>query len=499
MGSDTENRNSYGSILKATGLFGGVKIFEILISIIRSKLVALILGPSGMGVYGLILSPVAFIKQVTSLGLSTSGVREVSKAYNEKNEKRKDYIVSILRKLVWITGSLGLLVTVFMSKWLSLWSFGNENYTLWFRLVSITLLIDQLVVGQQVLMQGTFHYTFLAKSAIIGHTIGLFVTIPIYYLWGVNGVVPVFILHSLTSLLLSWYFSRKIPYKRIKLALKEMIVGGTTMIALGAAIAFTSAITYGKDFLLRVFISRTGGVADVGLFNAGITISTSYIGLVLSAMGTDYAPRLSAASNDNRQFGDIINKQLQLLLTIVGPLVAVFIVFINQVVVLLYSSKFIPITGMIEWTMLGMTFRAISFCLSYSVVAKADSKLFFLSELIATIYTFAFSIVGFKYYGFEGMGIAYLLGYFLYSAQMFFICKRRYAFHLDKITLKIILYQVFCVTVLFILCKVFYYSNLRYIVGALVAIVIFIISYNQLNTMINVNSLILSVKKRFVK
>ena len=58
------NRNSYGSILKATGLFGGVKVFEILMSIVRTKFVALLLGPSGMGIYGLISSPINLIKQI---------------------------------------------------------------------------------------------------------------------------------------------------------------------------------------------------------------------------------------------------------------------------------------------------------------------------------------------------------------------------------------------------------------------------------------------------
>ena len=47
---DTENRNSYKQSLKATSLFGGVQIFNILIQIIRSKFAAVLLGPEGMGV-----------------------------------------------------------------------------------------------------------------------------------------------------------------------------------------------------------------------------------------------------------------------------------------------------------------------------------------------------------------------------------------------------------------------------------------------------------------
>lgn len=490
-------RNSYGSIIKATGLFGGVKVFEIIIAIIRTKFVALLLGPSGMGIYGLISSPVNLIKSITSFGLGTSGVREVSKAYGNKDEYKKNFVVTILRKFVWLTGTLGLLVTFCMAKWLSQWSFGNTDYTLWFRLVSITLLIDQLVVGQKVLMQGTFHYSFLAKSTIIGNVVGLFVTIPLYYYFGVKGVVPVFVLHSLTSLFLSWYFSHKIDFKKVKLSAKEIIKGGSSMMKLGLAIALTGTVTLGAEYLLRLFISHTGDVADVGLFNAGMAMATQYIGVVLAAMASDYIPRLSAASSDHVQFNVIINRQLQLILIIVAPLVAIFILFIKEVVLLLYSTKFVPITGMIEWIMFGMFFRAVSFCLSYAVVAQADSKRFFLNELAANLYSLLFYVIGYRYFGFEGMGVAYCLFYLCYSVQMFFFCKLRYDFRFEKRSIYTIVSQMILVSVLLIISKLFQYTVYRYLVGAAWLILVICVAYRQLNSMINVkNALRALIEKR---
>ena len=49
-------QSSYRQIMKATSLFGGVQIFQIIISVIRSKFVAILLGPSGMGIVGLLAS-----------------------------------------------------------------------------------------------------------------------------------------------------------------------------------------------------------------------------------------------------------------------------------------------------------------------------------------------------------------------------------------------------------------------------------------------------------
>ena len=79
--NDTEqNENSYGHVLKYTGIFGGVQGLNILISLVRNKLVALLLGPAGMGLAALFNSVVNFVSQATSFGISFSAVRHLSEA-----------------------------------------------------------------------------------------------------------------------------------------------------------------------------------------------------------------------------------------------------------------------------------------------------------------------------------------------------------------------------------------------------------------------------------
>ena len=68
--------NSYTHILKYTSLFGGVEGFIVLISIIRNKLIALILGPDGMGLMSLFNSTIKLVSDSTNFGLGMSAVRE---------------------------------------------------------------------------------------------------------------------------------------------------------------------------------------------------------------------------------------------------------------------------------------------------------------------------------------------------------------------------------------------------------------------------------------
>ena len=83
-------RQSYRKVLNATSLFGGVQVINIIISlVIGQKLIALLIGPFGMGISSLLLSTLwRLINGLTNLGLERSAVKDISLANNESNPTR---------------------------------------------------------------------------------------------------------------------------------------------------------------------------------------------------------------------------------------------------------------------------------------------------------------------------------------------------------------------------------------------------------------------------
>ena len=126
--------------MKATSIFGGVQVFNIIISVVKSKFVAVLLGPAGMGISGLLLSTTTFIGTVTNFGLNTSAVKNIAEANATGDNKRISDVASVLRRLVWITGILGTLVTLVLSPLLSELTFGNKDYTVALMWISISFL-----------------------------------------------------------------------------------------------------------------------------------------------------------------------------------------------------------------------------------------------------------------------------------------------------------------------------------------------------------------------
>jgi O-antigen/teichoic acid export membrane protein len=475
--------------MKATSLFGGVQIFNIIINIIRSKIIAVLLGPAGMGIAGLLNSTTGLISGLTNFGLGTSAVKNVAEANETCKETRIATVIVVLRRLVWITGALGSVITLVLSPWLSQLTFGNRNYTVAFIWISITLLFNQLTSGQMVLLQGMRKLKYLAKANVYGSSLGLILTIPLYYKWGVDAIVPGIIITSLISLSFSLIFSSRIKTQPVKVSKVRTIAEGKNMLLMGFMISVGGLIGLGASYLLRIFISNTGGVAEVGLYNAGFNIISTYVGMVFTAMATDYYPRLSGIAHDNRHASVIINQQAEVALLILAPILCLFLVYINWVIILLYSTKFVAVDGMIHWAALGMFFKAASWPIGFLFLAKGEVKVFFWNELVTDLYLLIFNIIGYKFGGLDGLGISFLVTYIIYFVQVFIIARINYGFSFDKAFTRIMIILLSLGALCFLIVK-FVASPFSYIIGSILILASTLFSIFELNKRINLKQIL---------
>ena len=149
-----EERSRYRSSFAATLLFSGVQIYQIIIRIVKSKFVALFIGPAGMGIQSLLHSTTDTISAATNLGLNTSSVKTISAANRDGNKELIAKNVTTQRRLIWITGFIGMVIcAAFASLW-SQTSFGNRDYTWSFVAISVIILLDQLNRGELALWHG---------------------------------------------------------------------------------------------------------------------------------------------------------------------------------------------------------------------------------------------------------------------------------------------------------------------------------------------------------
>lgn len=489
----SENQSSYRSIFKATSLFGGVQVYQILISVIKSKFVAVLLGPLGVGIMGLYQSAIQLIQSITSLGLSSSAVRDVSEANGTGDINKINKIITVLKKLVWFTGLFGLLVTAVLSPILSKATFGNYDYTVPFICLSIVLLLDQIAAGQRVVLQGMRRLQDLAKSTAIGSTIGLIISVPLYYLMGIKGIVPTLILNSVTMLLLTWFYSNKIKTNKVKLSSKTVLIDGAGMLRMGLSMSLSSILVYGTSYVLMWFIRSSSGAEAAGLYTAGFTIINTYVGMIFTAIGTDYYPRLAAVNKDNKKCRDIINQQGEIASLIMTPLLLICIVFMPIALKILYSNQFILANDYVMYASLGMMFKLGSWLIAFQFIAKGNSKLFIINEIIANTYSLIFNIIGYQLLGLKGLGISFTLNFFIYFIQVFYVAKKNYHYSFSRKYSIIFTYQVLLVIISILFASI---DNI-YLYYTLGCVTIFISSLYSIKQLDNRMGIIKMVKLFF--
>jgi len=479
-------RNRFRSSFVATILFSGVQIYQILIRVVKSKFIALYIGPAGMGVQSLLQSTTDTISAATNLGINTSSVKTIAAAYRDGKSELIAKNVTVQRRLIWITGLVGLFICAVLAPMWSRVSFGTSEYVWPFVMVSMIVLFDQLNKGELALMQGMLRKKDLAKANVIGQSFNAVITIPLYYFLGIKAIVAALVLGSLISLIISFTFSRKIEVAKVSISWRETISIGREMINLGFFLSLQYVLQTLVMLVVRNYVSNVGGVEEVGLFSAGTAIVTTYIGLIFTAIATDYYPRLAGIqSKDEMQ--SAVNVQAELTILLLAPLVVAFIVFSKPAIILLYSSKFLPIEDMMYWSIGAVLLQALGWAVSYVILAKAKPLYFFLNELFYNIWGLPIKILCYKYWGLTGLGMATMFTYALYLVQVLVVAKKIFdiSYRIEMWRRLIVLYIPVVAVVLF---KYFFPKTSGYIAGSFVLVLLALLVLLRLNRIMDFKS-----------
>ena len=407
-----EQDASYSHILKYTGVFGGVQGLNIIVSLVRTKLIALLLGPSGMGLASLFNTTVGFVSQATNFGIPMSAVKHLSVLYKEQDEAQLAHYIKIIRAWSLATALLGMLVCVVIGPFLSSYTFAWGDHTWHFILLSPAVGLMAITGGETAILKSVRRLQALAVVQVYAILATLVVAIPAYYFFGQAAIVPVIVLLALISMLLTVRFSYKLYPLQLSGA-RGMMGEGMNMIRLGVAFVIAGVMGSGAEMLIRSYLNVHGDLDAVGLYNAGFMLTITYAGVVFSSMEPDYFPRLSSQCREVSSQNQTVNRQIEVSLLLVSPMLAALIIGLPILIPLLFSSEFLPVVAMAQVAVFSMYIKAVSLPISYLTLAKGDSLAYMILEAIYDIVLVVLIMVGYRYWGLFGTGMALSLSYLL--------------------------------------------------------------------------------------
>ena len=411
--------HSYGQILKSTALIGGSSMLNVAAGIVRSKVVAVLLGPAGFGLTGLYLSIVNFAESIAGMGVNTAGVRQIAAAVGSGESERIARTAQVLRWSSWALGLLGALLLFALSPSVARLTFDDDARTLSVALLSLAVLFRTVSAGQGALIQGLRRISDLAKISVVGGISGTLVTIALVYGFGQRGIVPALIAVEAVSLLLSWWFSRKVQLVTVALRVDEASHEAASLLKLGFAFMASGMVAMGSAYAVRIMIVRQLGIDAAGLYQSAWMVGGLYVGFVLQAMGADFYPRLTAVILDNEQTNRLVNEQAQISLLLAVPGVLATLTFAPLVLPLFYSMAFKEAVELLRWLCLGVALRVVTWPLGFIIVASGKQGVFLAVELAYALVYLALAWTCMSFFGLNGAGVAFFGSYVFHGLMLY--------------------------------------------------------------------------------
>jgi len=419
-----ERNASYRQILRSTSVIGGSSLVNVLLGILRTKALAAMLGPGGVGlggIYGSIMSTAGIL---AGLGLSTSGVRQLAEALGRGDERA----ASIVRKVLWYanlaSGLLGAAALWALREPVAQWVFGDLAQADAVGWLGIGLLLGAVAGSQTVLLQGFRRIGDLGRISMAGAAFGSLAAVGFVYALGRDGVIWFVLVNPAANVLIAWRYAARLPAPAHSPSWGEMGRELRTLLGLGFVLMLASLMQGGVQLAVRALVARELGVEAVGQFQAAWAVSMQYIGFVLAAMGADYYPRLTAAIHDRGQANRLVNEQAEVALLLAGPVLLGMMTLAPLVIDALYAPSFRPAVDVLRWQILGDLVKVAAWPIGFILLARREGKLFFATELTWNACYLGFVWLGLPLLGLASTGQGFLFAYAVFYCGVFATVKR---------------------------------------------------------------------------
>lgn len=424
-------RNLITAIIKT----GTGSIASLLFSIASMKVLAVYLGPSGVGLFSLVKQTMLTFSSL-GFGGQTAIVQGVA---SKEGREREEYIQTTF--WLYLFGAiLSVVIIELFPVQIAFYLLGKDdaqtiNMIRWIGLPSALL---NIYVFLKSLING---YRTIGKLAIMeasGPLIILLFIYPLCIFWG-NGSPSSFVwLFSLSQMVMIFialkicignnWLSPIFCMRHIRLTYAAYLY----FIRFAGVTIFIALLGTSSILLVRIMVVRHGGLYDAGLFDLAWTLSGSYVMIILGAFGTYYMPALSNSNNlPERQH--LIRSVIRLSVLMMTPMIIVVIALKPLLIEALYTKEFLPSLEIVRWMLIADYLKITSWIFAITILASASMKRHYLyAEVfwnLGFILLSALSI--FEFEQLQGIGIGIIGLYLCTNVYYLHYIKKNYTVNLS--------------------------------------------------------------------
>jgi PST family polysaccharide transporter len=413
---------SHRQILRSSAIVGSASVINVAIGIVKVKVLAVLLGPAGVGLMGLYQNIVGVASTFAGCGIGNSGVRQLAASVGEAD------VLAIVRRTLWmsnlILGAAGLVILWLLREPVTEWIFSDTAHVGEVGWLGLGVLLTLIAASQTALLQGLRRIGDIARVKVISAFFAAVTGILLIYLLGEDGIVWFVLVAPAISVVVAAYFAARLP--RLHTPHDWQAVGRQwqAMLRLGIPFMVAGLLTLVTQLAARSIILRELGLDASGYFQAAWAISMTYIGFVLGAMSADYYPRLTGVINDHPRARKLVDEQAEVALLLAGPVLLAMITLAPWVIHLLYADSFAPAVDVLRWQVMGDILKVASWPMGFILLAMGHGGVYMGTQFTWNAAYLGAIVLGIEELGLVVAGVGFWFAYLVLMGIVIFLSAR---------------------------------------------------------------------------
>lgn len=413
---------------------GAVQALTLAASFARWKVVALLLGPSGMGIASVIDQVAQLAVQFGSLSLPTTALRYLSIARAEHPAS----FGGLHRTLVRLTlAGTALVAAITLAAYLVRPSLLGSGLAV-FPAALVFALIAVPHTGAANLLRNTLSTLERYRTAaVIGFCSSLALALATFVgirLGGVTGLyVGTWIAALGTHLLLHFLLSRQ-PLVRGRggpAGLRTLIAEHPEVVRFSAmlyTVGFTTPLSYG---IARFAVLERMGAREVGFLAAAFTLASGVRGVLSQSTSQLLLPLVSRPGSVELRAAETASYVRSLSLLVLAVVLPVML-FPHELLLILFSRQFMAVVAFLFLFVLAEVVLAMGDAYRVLLTGVGDMRGYFVTTLSATLVLMVGAPLAVPRFGIVGVGAAHLTGATVALMASFYRLRRKHHVDLGK-------------------------------------------------------------------
>tara|TARA_B110001452_G_C15235167_1_gene427673 strand:- start:658 stop:1971 length:1314 start_codon:yes stop_codon:yes gene_type:complete len=398
-------------LLKIVSLNSLVTGFRLVIAIVIQKLLAEMVGASGIAKIGQLRNLMVILTSTSSLGIFNGVVKYTSELKKEEALLAKFFSTAFVFSIV---GTFISAVILFIfSSWISIQLFGSNTFEFIVRIAAFivpAISLNRIFSG---VVNGLSAYKQYAKIELIAYLASSVVLLYSLFNYDINGVLIAIAIAPLVQLLVLLYVFGSVLKTQLKLKGLRLHSPFAKALLTFAAMSFISTVLINYiEIDIRSQITNEISSNQAGYWTAMLFISKNYMVFSTGLFTLYVIPRFAEiySAHDFKKEVFYIYKTILPLFAIGMTLIYSFRMLIIDVV----YPGFLGMEPLFKWQLSADFVRLLALVLAHQFLAKKMLISYIITEFVSVILFYVFSKILVESYGIEGIVMAHLYRYIIY-------------------------------------------------------------------------------------